>query len=284
VNADDFGLSTGVNQGIIDCFEQGILRSASLMPNGAAFDDAVRLARHTPGLGVGVHISLVAEPCVAPRHELGGLADADGSLPSSYAAFTRGYCTRRFTRRAIQREVEAQMQRVLATDLTLTHLDSHQHVHLLPGVFDIVADAARSAGIAVIRVPHERRLHRPRRLDMRNVQLQVLLALCRRARGRAHASELRTAHRFFGLSVSGALNEAALLHILHHVSPGVNEIMAHPGISDAELRRRYQWGYDWDNEAAALQSPTVRHLVEQRGIRLAHFGNAWSSEEREELT
>jgi len=286
VNADDFGLSAGVNAGILSCFHNGILRSTSLMPNGAAFEDAVRLARQTPGLGVGVHLSLVGEPCVAPRRELGGLADADGMLPASYAAFARGYFSRRFTQREIQREVAAQMRRVLQAGIRPTHLDSHQHVHLMPGVFGLALQAAQEAGIQVIRVPHERARHQAglaepsglaQRLSTRGLQLNVLSMLSRRARRQARAARLRVAPRFWGLSESGALDEAALLPILARLGRGVNELMSHPGFSDEALRRKYLWGYRWDAEAAALQSPAARQMVEERGIRLAHFGQAWGS-------
>ncbi|MDQ3814387.1 MAG: ChbG/HpnK family deacetylase [Armatimonadota bacterium] len=274
VNADDFGLSTGVNRGIEASFHDGILRSASLMPNGDAFADAVRIARQTPALGVGIHLCLVGERCVAPHEELGGLVDDAGFLPASYTAFVRGYYQRRFTRRDIRREVAAQVQRVLDAGIRPTHLDSHQHVHLSPAVFDIALAAARAANIAVIRVPHERRPLKDG-LNTRGVQLRILALLCRRAARRAHRARLRFARSFWGLNVSGALDESALLRVLENARPGVNEVMAHPGISDAALRQKYQWGYRWDAEAAALQSSAVRHLVESRRIRLAHFGQAW---------
>jgi hypothetical protein len=103
----------------------------------------------------------------------------------------------------------------------------------------------------------------------------VLTALCRKAGLRAQRSGLRTAQHFFGLNESGALDEAALVRVLESVSPGVNEVMSHPGIGDEALHNKYRWGYAWDNEMAALQSPVICKMIEQRGIRLAHFGDAW---------
>ena len=276
MNADDFGLSAKVNRGILACFHHGILRSTSLMPNGAAFDDAVRIAQETPNLGVGIHVSLVGEPCVAPPRELGALVDKDGMLPASYAAFARGYLTRRFTHREIRREVQAQLQRVLDAGIQPTHLDSHQHVHLLPGVFAIAVAAARAANIRVIRVPHERGL--PHRFDARSLQLRALIFLCRRAKLQAQAAGLHVVSQFQGLGVSGALGEAALLHLIGRTRHGVNEIMAHPGFSDAAQHEKYPWGYDWEAEAQALQAPAVRELVNARGLRLAHFGEIEATE------
>ena len=91
VNADDFGLSVSINEGIWDAYEHGIVRSASLMANGEGFDDAVARVKEFPGLGVGVHLSLVGERPIAPAHELHALVTSDGRLPTSYSQFARGY-------------------------------------------------------------------------------------------------------------------------------------------------------------------------------------------------
>jgi len=91
VNADDFGLSVSINAGIRDAYENGILRSASLMANGEDFDDAASQVRELPGLGMGIHLSLVGERPIASPHKLRGLIDSDGRLPPSYADFARGF-------------------------------------------------------------------------------------------------------------------------------------------------------------------------------------------------
>ena len=164
VNADDFGLSASTNAGIREAYEHGILRSASLMANGEGFDDAVSQIRELPGLGVGIHLSLVCERPIASAHKLRGLIDSDGRLPPSYADFARGYLLRKFTPREVHREMEAQIARVLHAGIRPTHLDSHQHVHLMPGVFDITLDLAEAYKILypafdkviarIVRAPH----------------------------------------------------------------------------------------------------------------------------------
>jgi chitin disaccharide deacetylase len=156
VNADDFGLSVSTNAGIRDAYEHGILRSASLMANGEGFDDAVSQVKELPGLGVGIHLSLVGERPIAPPHKLRGLIGSDGRLPPSYADFARGYLLRKFTPREVHREMEAQIARVLHAGIRPTHLDSHQHVHLMPGVFDLTLDLAEAYKIRVVRVPRDR--------------------------------------------------------------------------------------------------------------------------------
>jgi hopanoid biosynthesis associated protein HpnK len=275
VNADDLGLSAGINRGIEHCFRAGILRSASLMPNGAAFADALEMAGRNPGLGVGVHLSLVDEPALAARDKLGGLVDAQGRLPGSYQDFVRGFMRGRFGKPQVAAEIEAQLGRARAAGLQPTHLDSHQHLHLLPSVLEIVIGAAREAGIAVVRVPEERDAPGPPAGLARRMQLRLLGQMARQGAGKLRAASLRHAERFWGLAQSGNLDEPTLLAILARLAPGVNELMCHPGAGDPATAARYQWDYHWDQEAGALCAEGVRELVQERGIRLSNFAEAW---------
>src|SRR5512136_946056 len=113
VNADDFGLSEQINRGIESAFVRGILRSASIMANGKAFDDAVRIATATPGLGGGIHLSLVDEQSAARPAQLGGLVDADGRLPKDYHDLLLRWSLGRFNASHIRTEIAAQISRVL---------------------------------------------------------------------------------------------------------------------------------------------------------------------------
>ncbi|MCL4498813.1 MAG: hopanoid biosynthesis-associated protein HpnK [Chloroflexi bacterium] len=275
VNADDFGLSERINQGIESAFRQGVLRSASLMPNGAAFDDAVQVALRNPGLGVGVHISLVDERCVASCEQVRGLIDKDGLLPRSYGAFIKAYVMRKFGAREINAEVDAQVARALDTGIKFTHIDSHQHLHVLPSILDTVLGAAKSAGIGVVRVPLEQGAFSSRMFSMRGIQIAAFTLLARACGKKALRAGMRFADHFWGLDASGRMDEAHLLGVLKRLPGGVNEIMMHPGFSDAETHTRYHWGYRWDDEASALVSESVREIIQERGIRLANFATAW---------
>ncbi len=275
VNADDFGLSKGINRAVESAFHHGILRSASLMPNGSEFEDAVRLAFATPGLGVGIHLSLVGERCVSESPRIGRLADSDGMLPGSYGEFVKAYALRRFGAREIREEIQAQIRRVLDTGLRPTHLDSHQHLHLLPAIFRMVLDLARETGVPVIRVPFERGGPALGLSSGRGAQLRALILLSQLQRPRARQRGIRFADHFWGLGVSGSMNSATLRRILDGLGPGVNEVMCHPGFADSTTAARYPWNYHWDEEAAALQSAEVLSLVRERGIRLASFAEAF---------
>jgi hopanoid biosynthesis associated protein HpnK len=272
-NADDFGLSSGINRGIKSAYCEGILRSASLMPNGPWFDHAVRIARENPGLGVGIHVSLVDESCIAPAGQLRGLATPDGCLPRSYGAFVKAFLTRKFGVAEVRTEIEAQVARVLATGIAPTHIDFHQHLHILPGVFEVVLTVAQSTGIRVVRVPLDQ--GRQAGSVARQVQTRILSFLCVRNAKKLAKVGIKFSHHFHGIWLSGNMNESNLLATLGRLKPGVNEVMMHPGFSDVATAARYDWAYHWDEEYAALVSKRVRSFIDEHGIRLSNFADAW---------
>lgn len=245
------------------------------MPNGAAFEDAVSVVGETPGLGVGIHLSLVGEKCLAPVSELRGMVAEDGSLPDNYSTFARLFMSKRFGPSEARTEIQAQIDRVIAAGIEPTHIDSHQHLHMLPGIFDIVLDLALDSGIRVIRVPLEQGGPGPGGFSARIIQTWVLSRISRMRLRQVNDAGLHSADWFWGLGVSGKMNEANLTDTISRLRPGVNEIMCHPGISDPKTRAHYRWGYSWDDELAALQSDSIRGMIEGNDIRLASFADAW---------
>jgi chitin disaccharide deacetylase len=270
VNADDFGLSERINCGIESAFRRGILRSASIMPNGTAFDDAVKIAAAAPGLGVGIHLSLVGEQCAARPADVRGLADAQGRLPKHHQEFLLRWLFRRFDERHVRAEVAAQISRVLKAGIRPTHLDSHQHLHLLPSILTVVLEAVTSAGIPVVRLPNDRS-------QGRGLKGEILAWLSRRALPRLCFMGVRSVDHFWGLANSGFMNEMNLKRVIERLKDGVNEIMCHPGFSDPITLARYPWHYHWDDETAALTSAEIRAYVDDHDIRLANFRDAWES-------
>lgn len=275
VNADDFGLSEGVNRGIIAAHQNGILSSTSIMPNGPAFDDAVNIALANPSLDVGVHLTLIGEKCVSPASELRDMVDKAGALPQSYLVFTRQLLSKRFSVGDVQTEIRAQVERVLKAGIDPSHIDSHQHVHMLPSVFAIVLDIAREYGIPAMRVPLDQVEPDGAGLISRLMHAVFLPRISRVRLLQVEAAGLRSPDRFWGLGVSGKMDEASLLGILRSLGPGINEIMCHPGVSDTETVERYPWDYSWDEERTVLQLDSVRKFVTENDIRLASFRDAW---------
>ena len=273
VNADDFGLHAAVNRGIRDAHSGGIVTSTSLMAGGAAFDEAVAIARDCPELGVGVHLTLVGARPVAPMPAVASLVDGEGKFCESYPVFLRRYLQGTVRRDEVERELTAQIEKVTRAGIRPTHLDSHQHLHVVPGISGMVLDLARRFTIPAVRIPAEPlgffggMSFSAGRVAGRS-GLTVLAGLFRR---RALAAGLKTPEHFFGMLAGGQLNETALQTILQRLPAGTSEIMCHPGRPDTALAREYSWGYHWSDELAALCAPRTRQILEGNGVRLISF-------------
>src|SRR5205823_3720263 len=156
VNADDLGLTAGVNDGIFDAHDMGILTSASLFANAPATADAVRRARARSSLGVGAHLTLVDGTPTLPARSIPTLVTGDGRFRASWRPFIVACLQGRVSLGEVERELTAQIEQIRAMGISPTHLDAHKHVHLYPPVFAIVARLAARFGIPVVRVPYER--------------------------------------------------------------------------------------------------------------------------------
>jgi predicted glycoside hydrolase/deacetylase ChbG (UPF0249 family) len=278
VNADDFGLTEGTNQAIIDAHRIGIVTSTSLLANGSAFEHAVDLARRTPTLGVGVHLTLTEGPALAG--EAARLFGRDGDLPLSNQPFVRALLAGRLPREAIRREFEAQVRRVIAAGLTPTHVDGHKYVHLLPGVAGIAVEVAQRFGITTMRVPH-RLGDRPSRSRIVRMPGAVALAgMGTFARRSVCRAGLVMSDRLVGFVDTGHLTPAVIRRLVGQPSPGLTELLCHPAYPTpaltALLDRGYRWigTYEFETEAQAVASPDLRRMIESTGWTLCHFGTA----------
>jgi hopanoid biosynthesis associated protein HpnK len=288
VHADDFGLSEAVNRAVIASHENGIVTATSLMAGGDAFEHAVSLAKACPTLDVGVHLTLTEQHCVARPETVRSLVDADGKLAPHAIRFAKRYLRGEIALAEVRTELDAQIRRVIDHGLAPSHLDGHQHVHVLPGIARVVAELARTYGIRAVRCPAERlRGYMLRDLaggknqtgsttltgrsalsGARRVVEQLLLGgLSVLAPLRA----LRRADRFVGFYFGGRLNEHNLRTVLEHLPPSRTiELMCHPGLDDPASVYSH-WNYAWAEEAAALSSPRIRELLDARGVRLIGY-------------
>lgn len=156
INADDLGLTIGVNEGIFDAHGRGVLTSASLFANAPATADAISRIRQCPSLGVGCHLTLVdGRPTLSPRH-VPTLVEDDGRFRPSWKPFIVACLTGRVSLDEVERELTAQIDKIRSEGVRLTHLDAHKHVHAFPPIFAIVARLANRFAIPVVRVPFER--------------------------------------------------------------------------------------------------------------------------------
>jgi hopanoid biosynthesis associated protein HpnK len=270
VAADDFGLSPGVNAGIIRAHREGILGDASLMVNGQAFAEAVALARATPTLSVGLHLMLVQGRAALPHAEIPLLANAEGLFTNAPIAAGMRYFFTPGVRAQLRREIAAQLDKFLATGLPLSHVDGHLTIHMHPVVLDILVDLCHRYGVRAVRLPREP-LAPALRYDRRHLLRKLFEgaafgALSRWALPRLARAGVRHPDRMYGLHQSGHVSEHYLLAVLAALPPGVNELYCHPAVIDDEARRWRPAEYESEAELAALTSVRVREMIERRGI------------------
>ena len=250
VTADDVGLHPGMTRGALAAHDHGIVTAVSVSPNGRAFEEAVELLKDRPRLEVGAHLTLVGERLLSPPEKIPSLLGLDG-----YPAFALRYALGRIRASELETELRAQLEKLLATGLEIVHLNSHQHLHVLPRVLDIVLELAQEHGIPAVRIPNEPQVS----FTLRGLQIAALNALGRNAQ-----------FRTVGVMVAGHLNPERLRRCLDQVV-GRTELVCHPGLGNAELAAAYSWGYEWEEETAALCDPTLPDLLREKGISLESF-------------
>lgn len=275
VSADDFGMSAGVNAGIIRAHRDGILTEASLMVNGQACAEAVELARANPRLSVGLHLTLLQGNAIAPPVEIPRLAGPDGRFGDQPIWGGLRFFFAPGARAQVRREVTAQLDAFLATKLPLSHVDGHLTIHMHPVVMATLVDTCDRYRIRAVRLPREP-LPTALRYDRRHLlrkcfEATVFNLLSRWALPRLQRAGMRYPDRMFGLHQTGHVSEEYVLAVLAALPPGVNELYCHPAIIDDEARRWRPADYESEQELAALTSPRVRAAIERAGIELISY-------------
>ncbi len=240
VNADDFGLTHGINRAICELHDAGAVTSATLMAAGPAFDDAVILARERPGLGVGCHVVLTDGIPVSPPRSIPSLLASDGFTfrPKLYA-FLTALLTHQIDTDDVEREAIAQIRRIQNAGLTVTHLDTHKHTHLLPRVLKPLLRAALRTGVSAIRNPFEQPWAFPlsNGTAARTSQLRLVQLLKRQflRQPEIRSRHIRSTDGTIGVSATGHLDETTLRNLLGALPEGTWELVCHPGYNDREL-------------------------------------------------
>ena len=273
VNADDFGLHSEVNHGIIEGYRRGCLRSTSFMAGGRAAEEAAALARENPDLGVGLHLTFVAERPVLPPEKIPSLVDDDGFLWADHMVFIKRFIAGKISLAEVRAECEAQFLRAKALGLSLSHIDSHQHLHVLPKIRTIVLALAKQYGVHKIRLPGEAYFFTggyPAPL-FRHVAKAGLTFLARAGRPLFRDAGVLTPAHFFGMLAGGHMLPAHFLAVLRALPEGTSEIMVHPGRDDKTLDDIYHWKYHWREELAAITSSEAMAYIEAHRIQLISY-------------
>lgn len=253
VNADDFGYTAGVNAGIVAAHREGILTAATLMADGPAFDDAVRLARENPSLDVGCHLVLVQGT----------------GLPATVSELLIALARRRIDPYA---EFARQVKKILAAGIAPSHLDTHKHTHLAPPVLDALIRVSREFGIRWVRRPVDFPMRSAAAPAAKRAVHAAVRALGARFETRLRRAGCRVTDHFTGFQITGRLGPAEMAAIIRELPDGSTELMCHPGFVTADLlHSATRLKQSRMLEYEALTSSVVRQAISARGARLAAF-------------
>ncbi len=283
VNADDFGLTDGINRAVLDLHRLGALLSTTLMAASPRFPEAVGISRQHSPLGVGCHVVLVDGAPIANPAAISSLLDSkfghgEGArFRATLGEFVRDLYLGRIDRGHIEQEAIAQILRLQQNGIAVTHIDTHKHTHMFPPVLDGVMRAAKACGIQTIRNPFEPLWSvaaTPHAGLVRRWQVRLSSNLRRHFVRLAREREFATTDGCLGVAATGTLNEAALHSILDRLPEGTWELVCHPAYLDAELRAtRTRLLQSRQIELAALQAlPAILAGLDSR-VEPIHFGH-----------
>jgi len=266
VSGDDFGMTEGINRGILTGFNSGIITSTSLIATMPAFEHAVEMALENSDMDVGIHVSLtLGRPCSDNDRLLPILGE--GKFVKSYRKFFESIYKNRIDLKDIKNEVSEQIKKIKNTGLKVTHLNSHQHIHMLPCLFSVIRELMKEHKIPFVRIPNEL-IGIQKIKSLRWLELFMLGLFSKISKIKFIQSEVNSADYFWGLSCSEALSLVDLMHILKSLKYGVNELMCHPGYEDHTFHQIYADPFFREEELNALTSRKPSDFIKENSIQL----------------
>ena len=244
VNADDFGLTDGINRAVRDLHQWGALTSTTLMAAAPRFHEAVEISQQQKLLGVGCHIVLVDGTPVANPTAVPTLLDAsskhgdDPRFRATLGEFVRDLYLGRIDSTHIEQEAVAQILRLQQAGVAVTHVDTHKHTHMFPRVLKCVMRAAQACNIRTVRNPFEPAWSvaaTPGAGLVRTWQVRLLATLRHSFWKLIRQREFTTTEGCVGVAATGTLNEATLRALLDGLPDGTFELVCHPAYMDDEL-------------------------------------------------
>lgn len=279
INADDLGLSRGTNNGIARAHKEGLLTSASIMPTGPAYKEAVSMTKRLPKLGIGVHLSLTLGKSILTKQEIPDLIDNNRYFYSNSVILLLKTIFLPGMSQQIRKEFKAQIDATLRSGITIDHLNSQYHVHFMPKVFPILTSLAAEYKIPFVRVPIEP-------FFLYSFPNGILKWFLMRIFGMILAFTHKLPGRypvFYGILHTRNMDEATLIKTLYHTRIGISEILSHPGCYD--LGKTH---FDFTRqgivhflkspartmELKSLITPSLKYVLKKHQIRLVSFREA----------
>lgn len=272
INADDFGLTRGVNASIVACHRTGSLTSATLMANMDATEDAALLAAANPGLGVGLHFNITQGRPLSDPSAVASLLDGGGHFLDRPRLLRRAMAGR-IQPGHVLAELQAQHRRIRELGIVPSHVDSHQHAHAIPAVFKVVAEHAQSMSVPV-RVPRRwpgRVAGKSLRRKLSEMTLQAMVGRCLAVAPAGLVSNDGLCSIFDLQRHPASLTPDDYVALLAAYTTGVVELMVHPGVADAELSSKTAIAEVSAVEDRLLRTGFLREHVASRGGKLVTY-------------
>lgn len=281
INADDFGYTSGVNRAIVEAYARGVVTSSTLMATGAAFAEAVELAKTVPRLSIGCHIVLIDGVSVLRKAQIPSLTQLNGSshFRDSLKAFAFRALSGGMNPNEIEAEASAQIGKLRSAGIAVSHFDAHKHTHLFPDVLRPLLRAAAANGVRVVRNPFGPRLPlrssqlfaRPN-LWTRYAELHVLGRFAAKFREAVDREGFSTPDGSLGVEVTGSLDENLFHAIARAIPEGTWEFVCHPGYNDADLQAAHtRLRQSRETELRVLTLPAAREVLEKQGVELISY-------------
>ena len=261
VTADDLGLTESINEGISKAFREGIVKNVSVIPAGEAFEDALKTIKDLSLKEIGAHLSLTETKPILKSSKF--FKDHNQLFFDLFL--------KRVDLREVHLELKAQIELLSNSGVKITHINSHEHIHLMPEILDIFIALAKEFNIPAIRYPRNDRPVRP--LDLNDTYKKIILSyFSGRTKDIFKMSGLLYTDSFLGLLDAGKLKEGLLIEMLNGLSGGVTELVCHPGFLSPEVLEDYRWHKDCEEELFALTDSRIKNAIKNNNIRLITYG------------
>ena len=278
VTGDDFGLSIPINESVSLAHKKGILTSTSLMVAASEVNDAVARARKIPTLNVGLHLVLSNGRSCLPASDIPDLVNADGQFSNNLviSGFKMFFMAK--MKQQLKDEIRAQFEAFKATGLHLDHVNTHNHMHLHPTVFDAIIEIGKDYGMNAVRVPEEK----PLKALIDNNKGKItkyaswlfLKPFTSRMKKRLRENNIKYNTNIYGLHHTGHMNLDTLVHILPNLEDGLSEVYLHPATGRWDDIDPAAKDYEFEEEYKALIHPRIKRIIEKFSIEVTSFSES----------
>ena len=268
INADDFGFSPGINKGVIESYNKGLTTSTSIVCNTKHFDKSVKELKKLKGLGKGIHLNLTMGRPISKERDISSLTDKKGLFEKNVSRFIFRLTASMIRKEHIERELEEQIKKAVYELDDIDHIDSHQHIHILPQIYPLVLNLARKYKIPFVRIPNQNFWIYP---TDRFIERGLLSGLSLLNAGYNENEYKKKIKNFYGL-YHGGLNTSLIRNMINRFKEGNGEIACHPAYPDHFIEQNWnRLKKDRLNDLNTLINPMSRKIMKDNGIKLIRF-------------